>query len=183
MAYTIRRIQSRKEEKRSSKLQSEHTAHLIKPDNVEFYELEAGIVLEVIQDETHRFFKNIDPKVQITTSEWNRNFQGQKLDYSWIGRVKFRLVHSNKNTKEDDLSWAIPLDSNISEYPLVHETVIISKYGKNFFYSRKLNTRNWVNHNVEFRSEIIFGSKNQYDSLLANTSIFVELTRDSLHFD
>jgi hypothetical protein len=61
------------------------------------------------------------------------------VDYSWIGRVLVRTIFTQNKVEKEQLVWAYPLESNISEYPLINEVVIVVKYLDQVFYTRKLN--------------------------------------------
>jgi hypothetical protein len=168
MAYSTNRIQSRKTEKRSSWLQTVSDNFLTKPDDNFFYELEAATVVDVVLDEKHKLFQTSSPLVEINIPDWNAAFPTQRKDYSWIGRIQVRLIHSQKNVKPEDLIWAVPLESNISEFPLVGEMVVISRYLGVNYYSRKVNTRNWINHSVAFAREVQYGQKNRVNKFKAS---------------
>jgi hypothetical protein len=127
----------------------------------EFYEYEAAIVLDVILDENHEIFKNKNyPKIDI--DRWQSNVSGEKPskdepDLSWIGRALVRPITSQRGVEKEKLTWAIPLEGNISEYPLVNEYVAIAKYLDKVFYTKKINVNNLVNTNADFCAEILYG--------------------------
>lgn len=113
------------------------------PD-IEFYELEPAEVLDVIYNDQHPDFKT----------------------YEDIGKARVRLLYSQKNFHYKDISklnWAKPGDSNVKDYPLKHEIVIVSYYitregitdmagpditPKGLYYFNRLNVLNSVNHNA-----------------------------------
>jgi hypothetical protein len=125
----------------------------------EFYELEQGIVLDIVLDDKHPVFINgqsVHPKIDV--DRWPSDLENkpplkEDLDYSWIGRALIRPLVSQKLTDKDQLVWAFPLESNISEYPLINETVILISQGDKLYYSRKLNCHNWTNNNLDFNIE------------------------------
>ena len=46
-----------------------------------------------------------------------------------IGQIKFRRLFSDQNQEDvETLRWATPLTRNIKQYPLIHETVLVSEY-------------------------------------------------------
>ena len=126
------------------------------PVQMEFYELELGTVLDVIIDDTHPFFtKGAQTFNQIDSARWpvdinNKPALSTDIDYSWIGRALIRPVVSGKNINKNALIWAYPLESNISEYPLIYETVVLSQFNGKTFYSKKVNYHNWANNNLDF---------------------------------
>jgi hypothetical protein len=122
----------------------------------EFYELEPAIVLDVILDKDHPFFKqpsNLQSNIDV--ERWPADYKGSKavekeIDYSWIGRTLVRLQYSSPTTQKEKLVWAYPLESSVTEYPLVNEVVVIMKYGNKYFYTRRVNIRNLPNESVDF---------------------------------
>jgi hypothetical protein len=126
-----------------------------KPDESLFYELEEAVVLDVIMDENH-------PEIarsQLTIDTWPPNIDGSEpigtdKDYSWIGRIRFRLINSQQNEEKETLDWAFPMENTgIVEYPLMNEIVIIGKYRDQYFYTRKLNVNSTINANADFSAE------------------------------
>jgi len=127
----------------------------------EFYEFEPAVVLDVVLDENHEIFKNIE-LTKLDNARWPADVNGEKplktdVDYSWIGRVLVRMVESQKKMEKEDLVWAYPLESNISEYPVINEIVIVVKYLGQLYYTRKLNHHNFVNSNEKFGLELVVG--------------------------
>jgi hypothetical protein len=127
----------------------------------EFYEFEPAIVLDVILDETHKIFqsKNL---TKVDYDQLASDVTGHKslptdIDYSWIGRVLVRPVYTQNKVEKEQLIWAYPLESNISEYPLINEVVIVVKYLDKVYYTRKLNQFNHVHSNERFGFEQLFG--------------------------
>jgi hypothetical protein len=122
----------------------------------EFYELEPAVVLDIVLDKDHPLFKQAaNLQTNIDVDRWPSDLEGKKpeigeIDYSWIGRALVRLQFTSPVTEKEKLIWAYPIDSAISEYPLVNEVVILMKYRNKFFYSRKLNMRNLPNEAVDF---------------------------------
>jgi len=121
----------------------------------EFYEIEPAVVLDVILDSTHPKLKNnlIDLDV------WPPSINGKKpseqdIDLSWVGRVQIRLLHSNRSVEKEELVWALPLESNVTEYPVVNEVVGVIRHLEKFFYTRKINLNNFPNNNVDFQVEL-----------------------------
>lgn len=125
----------------------------------EFYELELGVVLDIILDENHplfqsgkRYHSTIDP------DRWPSDLEGKPAlntdkDLSWIGRALVRPLNSEKLTDKDQLLWAYPLESNLSEYPLINEQVVLATYDGKLYYTRKVNYHNWPNNNLDFAVE------------------------------
>lgn len=125
----------------------------------EFYEMETGVVLDIVLDDKHPIFtagnsvhSKIDPE------RWPSDLEGKPplksdFDYTWIGRALIRPLVSERLTDKDQLLWAYPMESNISEYPLIYETVVLTVHNDKLYYTRKLNSRNWTNNNLDFTIE------------------------------
>jgi hypothetical protein len=128
---------------------------------LEFYELELGVVLDVILDDSHPFFKRGSGVFNtVDADRWplavnNKQANQTDIDYSWIGRILVRPIESGKNISKDKLIWAYPAESNISEYPLIYETVVLSQYNGKTYYSKKVNYHNWANNNLDFNIDLV----------------------------
>jgi len=126
----------------------------------EFYEIEPAIVLDIILDKNHSYFTSNSFK--LNPDQWPVDVNGKKplntdRDYTWVGRALVRLIYSQANVEKENLIWAMPLESNISEYPVLNETVGVVFYLGQYYYTRKINTFNTVNADVDFNSEINSG--------------------------
>ncbi len=126
----------------------------------EFYEIEPAIVLDIILDTSHPYFKQ--SKYTLNPNQWPVDANGDTplntdLDYTWIGRALIRLLYNQRNVEKEDLIWAIPLESNISEYPILNELVGVVFYLGQYYYTRKINTFNTPNADVDFNIELIYG--------------------------
>lgn len=125
----------------------------------EFYELERGVVLDIVLDDKHPIFTSgVINKTKIDPKTWPSDLNGAPplptdFDYTWIGRALVRPLVSEKITDKDQLIWAYPINSQISEFPLINEAVVLSEYGGKTYYSRKLNHRNLPNNNLDFAIE------------------------------
>lgn len=125
----------------------------------EFYELELGVVLDIILDDKHPLYTGAESvHTKIDVERWPVDLTDSPpsdgdFDYTWIGRALVRPIVSEKLTDKDQLIWAYPLDENISEYPLINETVIILHQDDKLFYTRKLNFRHWPHNNLNFGIE------------------------------
>lgn len=133
----------------------------------EFYEMELGVVLDIVLDDKHPIFtKGNKSNIKIDPNRWpvdvnNQLANDSDIDYTWIGRALIRPVISNPNIDKDKLPWAFPIDNNLSEYPLVNETVILIVQGDKLYYTRKLNYHNWTNNNLDFSiNDTVSGKSN-----------------------
>ena len=147
----------------------------------EFYEIEPAIVLDIILDKTHPYFTNKNYK--LNPDQWPVDINGKPpsnndLDYTWIGRALVRLVHSQINVEKEDLIWAMPLESNISEYPILNETVGVVFYLGQYYYTRKINTFNTINADADFNSEINSGGfrNAKYEIVQGNRELILKNT-------
>lgn len=132
----------------------------------EFYELEMGVVLDIVLDETHTIFsQGNNVHSTIDAERWPADMEGKMAlrtdkDLTWIGRALIRPVNSETSTRKENLAWAFPLDGNVSEYPLINELVIVVKYADKWFYTKKINLKNWPHNNLDFSVEPTITGKN-----------------------
>lgn len=123
-------------------------------------------VIDIILDESHPFFpKNNNPensKSPQYVSPFNlipHNYKGDPvessdIDYTYIGRIKIRVLGENQQVPADELSWAIPLDNSITHYPLINELVLVLKIGNLYYYTKPLNRYNYLGTNPDFMIEV-----------------------------
>lgn len=121
---------------------------------------EPAVVLDIILDQDHP--ELTDKGHYIDTGQWPENYIGKKanvddIDYTWVGRAKIRLLNSQTSLPKEGLSWAMPLEIGISEYPLVNEIVGVIEYQGNLYYTRKINYRNFINNNADIGFELTYG--------------------------
>ena len=146
----------------------------------EFYELEPAVVLDIVLDSTHPIFSPpSDLPTHIDTERWPADLQGKKptvgdFNYSWIGRVLVRLYQTTPTSPKEKLVWAYPMGSGCMEYPLVNEIVMVMEYQDQYFYSRKLNYRNFPNEAADF-------SINNSLSGVENTNLYTNKPYTGVH--
>tara|TARA_A100001037_G_C15151929_1_gene639844 strand:- start:3622 stop:6687 length:3066 start_codon:yes stop_codon:yes gene_type:complete len=139
-----------------------------KPEGILFYELEPAVVIDVIRDETHPIFKKGKTSPHVSNNEWPAGYNDvEHLDYSWTGRIKARQINSQESVPVSELDWIIPLEAGLIEYPLVNELVIVVEYMGSKYYTRRLNTRNFINNSADFRYEHKYGKN---DGVTASSS-------------
>lgn len=128
----------------------------------EFYEMEPAIVLDIILDKTHKFFSGhtLDPDRSPPSILGTAPLKSDP-DYTWMGRSLVRLIYSQKRVEKEKLIWALPLESNISEFPLLNEIVGVVNYLGTYYYTRKINLSNYVNANPSFNAELSVGGFRQ----------------------
>ena len=110
-----------------------NTYKLALQDAPEFYELEPAEVLSVILDEDD-FSSDDEPSTLLEDSTPN---------WSFYGAIRARMAMSG------GVRIIRPLDSNIKEYPMPGEYVIVADYFGDLYYTQKLNIRNSVNSNFK----------------------------------
>ena len=126
--------------------------------------LQVAVVVDIILDKNHPFFgKNQnDPnayppptiKYQQIPVNYNTSIPNPSdTDYSYIGRAKVRILSLEKQTAVEKLPWAIPLDTTITQYPLINEQVLVIKIGDNYYYTKPLSKFNFVGTNGDFVTE------------------------------
>lgn len=161
----------KRSEDRDLEIQSLMTQRQIynrKPEGILFYELEPAVVIDIIRDHEHPVFKKGNDAPHVSNNEWPQGYNDKEtLDYSWVGRIKARQINSQESVPVSELDWIIPLESGILEYPLVNEVVIVVEYMGSKYYTRRLNTRNFINNSADFRYEHKYGKN---DGVTAQTS-------------
>ena len=117
-----------------------------------FYELELAEVIDIIYNDEHEDFPS-DPK-----------------DYSFIGAVKVRLMHSQYNSPDDLCGYVRPLESNIKQYPLKGEYVVVVEYIGDLYYTQNLNLLGSSNNNsfpflTVSKNAVTKGGDKDYDQI------------------
>lgn len=162
MAYTTFKKKSVTKELGTNHLMTQRRSFANSSDTVQFYEMEPAVVLDVIRDENHPIFKDKKKCPKVKEEEWPNGYNDNSHpDYSWIGRIKARAVFSQNKAPMAELSWVLPLETGIKEFPLVNENVVIVKYLNNVYYTRRINSRNFLNNSADFRTEPRYGAGNQ----------------------
>lgn len=139
----------------------------VKSTSDEFYEIEPAIVLDIILDIDHPYLR--DKQSTLVPGQWPVDVNGKAplktdQDYTWIGRALIRLIQTNSNVEKEDLIWATPLESNISEYPVLNEIVGVVSYLGQYYYTRKINKFNTPNANADFNMELVYGGFTKFGS-------------------
>ena len=114
---------------------------------VETSEIFDAVVVDVISNENHNDYSN---------------------DGYNMGFIKVRTVASQLYVSQDDLQWAMPEDSTISEYPLINELVQVYESNNKLYYKRKTNVGNNPNHQAIFGLESEMGFHNSPQSQIEN---------------
>lgn len=91
--------------------------------NVQDNVYEEAVVLDVITNDTHPSYSQ---------------------DGFNVGTIKCRLLQSQWFDSDDFVSTAVPLEANISQYPLINEVVVIVRVLSKFYYLPKINISNRV---------------------------------------
>lgn len=112
-----------------------------------FFELEPAIVHYVILSDDDELVPQL------------RGSDKTNKDYSYVGRIVCRPIHSHKKTPFENLPVAIPIDRSMRDYPLKNEMVVIAKYLGRYYYSKTLNVFNQVNTNFDFVWLNAYGEK------------------------
>jgi hypothetical protein len=100
-----------------------------------------AIVTDVILDFTHPKYRlNVPPSrnndfVKYINEKKQKNFS--ELGYN-VGTIQVRILGERNTINDELLEWAHPIDSTISEYPLIGEFVILHKIRGQFLYSTKI---------------------------------------------
>jgi hypothetical protein len=176
MAYTDKTFYTEQYLKDEDNLVTQKQIFSRNPEQILFYELEPAVVLDVIRDETHPILsKNKVSPDEVPLTYAGKIHSNDDPDNSYIGRALVRMCFSEQEAEGPKLNWAIPMENGIKELPLINEVVIVASYFGSYYYTRKLNLRNFLNHDANYDSEINFGNSANanYDSnkdLLASFS-------------
>lgn len=142
--------------------------------NVEFQKnntanFQVAVVVDVILDESHPYFKRTrDVQFADNTQFVSKydiiphNYKGEPvnsydIDYSYIGRAKIRILGEDIKTSIDKLPYAIPIENDVKQYPLLNELVLVTKIQNVYFYTKPLNRFNYTGMNGDFSIERSFG--------------------------
>jgi len=87
----------------------------------ESHDTEEAVVLDVITNDSH-------PEYQ--------------ADGYNVGAIKYRLIYTQTGIEDEGLTWALPLDPNITRYPLINEIVVIIKALNRAYYLPPTNVTN-----------------------------------------
>ena len=126
--------------------------------------LKLAVVVDIILDDKHPFFgktttdKNSQPPPTVRYQQIPVNYNNTvplatDTDFSYIGRVKIRILSEERKTAYDKLPWAIPLDNTITQFPLLNERVLVIKIGETYYYTKPLNRLNFLGMNGDFITE------------------------------
>ena len=137
MSYSIKKIPRSREvaDGKASlqdldNLRNEVANGTITPD---FYELEVAEVIQVYLNEK---------SIPVKTDENGLD----SPDWSKYGAITVRMSKSKKSDVNAILAY--PLESNIKEYPLPGELVVVVEYANRIFYTQKLNRFGSINSNT-----------------------------------
>jgi hypothetical protein len=89
----------------------------------ETFQLEEAIVVDVVVNDQHPDYD---------TDGYN------------VGAVKVRMLSSDAFEQASNLTWAFPMSSNVTDYPLLNEIVLVMPALNRFYYTRRLNVSNRV---------------------------------------
>lgn len=67
-----------------------------------------------------------------------------------VGAIQFRALKTDQYRQPGKLNWALPIESNITEYPLKNEIVHIVRSLNRFYYTRKINVTHRVTTHALF---------------------------------
>jgi len=138
-------------------------------ENVFSYQFEPGLVLDVLLNDSHPKFKNEKMGKMNDPQDRPINYNGEEAkttdnSYFVIGSVLVRLCYSQQKKDQSELIWACPLDNSFSTFPLLNEIVHVVKIFDTYYYTNKVNTRNFSNTSADFRYEQTYGKRSRNTS-------------------
>ncbi len=104
----------------------------------ESHQFEEAVVVDVITNDEHPLY--------------------DELGYA-VGAVKFRFLGSDVYTADDKLDWAFPMLSNITDYPLINEIILVLPILNRHYYTNRINTRNKITTQALYGVERIHGEQ------------------------
>ncbi len=127
-------------------------------------QFEPAVILDIVLDDSHPLFKSGKIGTINVPNEFPPNYNNvdsklNDLDYSNIGCALIRLCYSQKKVDKEELVYAFPLEYGITTLPLLNEVVGVVKYFNKYFYTTKVNTKNFANTSADFRYEPTYGNK------------------------
>ena len=81
--------------------------------DVETFQFEPGIVLDIILDDGHPKFKKLDKIADVQEfppNYINNSASASEPNYTNIGCARVRMCHSQENVDNEDLHWMYPLE-------------------------------------------------------------------------
>lgn len=87
-----------------------------------------------------------------------------------VGEARIKMFVENENQAEDTLSWAMPEDTSVQQYPLIGEIVSVRFVGKIPYYSRKINITNRVSTGASSTITAIIGNEIDVNEPTAGTN-------------
>ena len=124
---------------------------------------EPGIVLDIILDDKHPIFNSTIENI-IVPNDHPLDINGKvpvntDKNYAEVGMALIRLCYSQEKQDKEHLIWAYPIEKEFSAYPLYNEVVGVIQYFDNdrFYYTNKINNKNFTNTSADFRFEQTYG--------------------------
>ena len=95
---------------------------------------------------THHQFYELEI-AEVIDAVYNDESSGYKTGLD-IGTIKCRYVNSEYNVKTAFLTWAKPMNPNLSQIPSIGEYVVCAEYFGKRYYLHTLNKNNSINNNI-----------------------------------
>lgn len=131
---------------------------------------EPGVVLDIILDDSHPLFNteinNISLPSEFPVNSQDKPALNTEKFYGEIGMIFVRLCYSQQGVANQNLTRAYPLEKECTSYPLLNEVVSVINYFGVYYYTNKINYRNFTNANADFRFEQTFGFNTKNEGVL-----------------
>jgi hypothetical protein len=79
--------------------------------------------------------------IDVITNDKHKKYQSDGYN---VGAIQFRSIATDKFKKPEFLNWALPADTNVTDYPLINEIVMVFSALNRWYWHRRLNVTSTV---------------------------------------
>ena len=123
-------------------------------DSEDFFQFEPAVVLDVILDSNHPHIKNTFMLGSSNPPQKSGGSHEGLQDLSYIGRIKARMLYSQKGEGNDNIRWALPLHPTTTEIPLINEIVHLVDIRGKLYYTNRVYHEHNLNYSGDFSAEL-----------------------------
>lgn len=144
------------------------------PEDMEFFQFEPAVVVDIILDETHPELESFRLSVPASPKKSDGEpHETGETDLSYIGRALVRMQYSQRGAIRSALRWATPINFDMTSFPLINEVVNVVEIDGELYYGNRININNRVNLNADYTMELYnssgFGKPIDPDTISNNT--------------